>query len=508
MRENTMSYWNKTEQNITYPQLEKSLEVDTLIIGGGITGITCAYCLAQKGLKPVVIEAGGLCEGTTGNTTGKLTIQHGIIYSNLLKKYGLNDAKFYAESQTSALDFVKKQIRDESIDCQLAENTAYIYASSKCNMDVLKEEYEVAQKLGIDAVLIDEPEFPKDALGLLGYKDQAVFHPVRYVNALAKLAAAKGANIYCKTKAIKIEDGDIKTIYCENDMVIKTKHLVMATQYPIFDGPNVFFTRLYAKRAYGIAVNAKSDWMDGSYINIGQPTRSIRTHIENGKRILIIVGEGHPTARDEDEMALHYENLIHYADRIAGVDKVLAKWSAQDYETPDQIPYIGRISDHSNIYAASGFGKWGLTSGTLAGNMISELITKGKCDFEELYSRKRADFSSSIDKVVSEVAGSVGELIKSKFEENESLYNLKQGEGRAINYKGQKAGIYRDYDDYVTILDISCSHMSTELNYNPIEKTWDCPAHGGRYNTEGKLLEGPPKHSLKILFQGRFSDLV
>lgn len=508
MEESTVSFWNKTAEKHHYPRLDHGLETDILIIGGGITGVTCAYCLAQKGAKPVLIESGTLCDGTTGNTTGKITIQHDLRYGQITDKYGMNFARLYAESQNSALNFVKEQVKKENIDCQLAEETAYVFASSESDLDTLKREYDLAKELGIDAEYIEKPDFPPDNFGMLGFKHQAVFHPIRYVEALAEKAVTMGATIYCDTKAVKVEPGDVKTVLCENGIAIKANHLVMATQFPIYDGPNVFYTRLYAKRAYGIAVEAKRDWPDGSYISSGEPTRSIRTHVEDGKPVLIMVGEDHATARGEDHMELHFENLIQYAERISGVNKLLAKWSAQDYDTPDQIPYIGRLSDHSNIYFAAGFQKWGLSTGTLAGTMISDLILEGDCRYEELYSRKRSDYSSSPGKTISEVFGSVGELIKSKFEKTESIRDLKQGEGRVINFDGQRAGIYRDYDDRVTILDISCTHMTTELNFNDAEKTWDCPAHGGRFAaSDGKLLEGPPKDSLQILYQGKFSDL-
>lgn len=508
MNESTVSYWNKTVHKEQYPRLDKSLETDILIIGGGITGITCAYCLTLKGARPVLIEAGGICDGTTGNTTGKISIQHDIIYSKIADKYGMDFARLYAESQTGALDFVKEQVEQGRIDCQLAENTAYIFASAENDRETLKKEYDVAKELGIDAEYIEESDFPPDNFGILGFRHQAVFHPVRYVEALAKEAVSRGAKIYCDTKAIKVEDENIKKVYCENDLVIKAKHLVMATQYPIYDGPNIFYTRLYAKRAYGVALEAKKDFPDGSYISSGKPTRSIRTHVENGKRILIVVGENHATARGEDNMELHFRNLTEYAEHIAGKGDLLAKWSAQDYDTPDQIPYIGRLSDNSSIYVAAGYKKWGLSTGTLAGRMISELILNDNCRYEDLYSRKRLDFSSSMGTTISEVFGSVGELIKSKFEKTESIKDLKPGEGRVINFEGQKAGIYRDFLDHVTILDISCTHMTTELNFNSAEKTWDCPAHGGRFSAvDGKLLEGPPKDSLKVLYKGKFSEL-
>jgi glycine/D-amino acid oxidase-like deaminating enzyme/nitrite reductase/ring-hydroxylating ferredoxin subunit len=507
MVNNTVSYWNKTAQKVKYPRLESSVETQTLIIGGGITGVTCAYCLAQKGEKAVLIEAGGLCDGTTGNTTGKVTLQHGIIYSPIYEKYGGDFAKQYFQSQLFALEFVKEMVKKESIDCQLAENTAYIYTTEEGYKERLEREYEVALELGIDAQLIENPNFPQNNILMLGYRNQAVFHSVRYVQALAKAASEKGVEIYCDTKAIDLEDGDIKTVHCENGIDIKAKHVLMATQYPFYDGLNLFFTRLYADRDYGIAVAAKRDWPDGSFIRAETPIRSIRTHVENGEKILIVVGEGHATGRGEDNMELHFERLVNFAEEIAGVQELLAKWSAQDYDTPDQIPYIGRLSGSSNIYVAAGFGKWGLTNGTLAGNLTAELITTGKCRYEELYSRSRGDMSKAGGKVVSEFAAAVGELIKSKFEKTEGIENLKQGEGRLINFAGKKAGIYRDFDDKVTVVDTTCTHMGTEINFNVAEKTWDCPAHGGRFSSTGKLLEGPPKDDLKLLYEGKFSDL-
>lgn len=505
--EHTESYWLQTAQTQAFAQLKESIETEVLIIGGGITGITCAYCLTQSGVKPVLIEAGNLCCGTTGNTTGKVTIQHGIIYSNLRKKYGLDQAKRYAASQASALNFVKEQVKALAIDCQLTPSDSYLFAQTPEERKQIEEEYRIAQEIGIDASFIPESDFPPEHLGMVCFKNQAVFHPVRYGNALAKAAAENGAQLYCNTKATHLEDKSPITVSCENGLTVRAKHLVMATQYPFYDGPNIFYTRLFAKRAYAIAATPITEYPDGNYINVGEPTRSIRTHVENGKRVLIVVGENHPPGRGEANTSIHFDRLKQYAADLAGIDTVLAQWSAQDYDTPDQLPYIGRVSDHSNLYVASGYGKWGLTNGTLAGKLLAQLITTGNCEEEALYSRTRADFSTSMGKTITEVASSVGELIKSKLEDVQSCQGLLPGEGRVIRFDGKKAGIYRDLTDTVTILDISCTHMSTELNFNAAEKTWDCPAHGGRFGTDGRLLEGPPKRSLPVLFQGNYAEL-
>lgn len=206
-------------------------------------------------------------------------------------------------------------------------------------------------------------------------------------------------------------------------------------------------------------------------------------------------------------MALHYKNLIEYAEQITGVKEIIAKWSAQDYDTPDELPYIGRVSDNSNIYVASGYRKWGLSSGTLSGMMIAELIETGKCRYESLYSRNRADITSSFGKAMVGNIKPIIELLKSKVEATREIEGIEHGEGRVIRYCGERAGIYRDNDDNVTILDISCTHMGTELNFNSAEKTWDCPAHGGRFSADGELLEGAPKNPIRVLYKGKYEDL-
>ncbi|NLV50668.1 MAG: FAD-dependent oxidoreductase [Clostridiales bacterium] len=504
----TISYWNLTGNKTHYPRLDKSISADVLIIGGGIVGVTCAYCLAEKGIMPVLIEAGALADGTSGNTTGKLTVQHDVIYYKIAEKYGLKAAQDYFSSQAGALDFVKNAAEKEKIECQLTSNNACIFAVNNEELDTLEREYKTAKKIGIDAQLRINPDFPPGSKGLLSYSGQYVFHPVRYIDGLAKAAADKGAVIYCDTKAVKLEDGELKKIRCEGGITVTAKHVVMATQYPFYDGANLFFTRLYPKRAYGIAVRAKREWPEDSYINVGDPARSIRTHIEKGERILITVGESHDTGRGYGDMAKHFDNLLKFADQTAGAADVIAGWSAQDYDTPDELPYIGRISDNSNIYAATGFRKWGLLSGTLSGMLITDLIINGNCRYEGLYSRTRSDITSSFKKAFVGTVNPVIELVKSKLEGTRGIEGLQPGEGRVIRFGGEKAGVYRDDNDNVTVIDITCTHMGTELNFNSAEKTWDCPAHGGRYNTDGKLLEGPPKDSLKVLFKGTYKDFL
>lgn len=508
MNNHTDSYWKQTGKLTNYPSIHQNITTEVVIIGGGITGVSCAYSLVQAGLRPVLLEAESLCGGTTGNTTGKITVQHHIIYSKLLSIYGIGRARSYYQSQRKALDFVKDVITRENISCQRLDDTAYIYASDAHELNAITKEHAVAMRLGIDAELINKPEVPFSCCGMLGYKKQMVLHPLRYIEGLADAARKNGAAIYCGTKVIKLEEGDRTQVFCETGVVITAKHVIMATGYPFYDGPNLFFARLFPKRSYGIAVKAINDWPTGSFISAGEPTRSFRTHIENGEPILIVAGDGHVTGRGSEEMSDHFDHLLQFADRLAGVRETLSLWSAQDYETPDLLPYIGRISARSNVYLAAGFRKWGLTNGTLAGLMLTDIICSGDNRYEKLYSRSRPDMLTAPGPAIGGVASSLAALVKSKIEQAEEIEKLAVGEGRVIRFDGAKAGIYRNETGDVILLDITCTHMGTVLNFNSAEKTWDCPAHGGRYNTAGELLEGPPKNPLRVLFCGKYEDLT
>jgi glycine/D-amino acid oxidase-like deaminating enzyme/nitrite reductase/ring-hydroxylating ferredoxin subunit len=498
----TTSYWHLTQDTARYPELTEDAETDTLIIGGGITGVTCAFNLGRLGADAMLIEASSLCGGTTGNTTGKATIQHGIIYSKLIKKMGNEAASLYYGAQMQALEFIKAFGKSRPDDFGYAENEAFIYASSDAERRLIEDEYNAARELKIDAELIEKPAFPPESRCMMGYKGQAVIHPVRYVEMLAKRAMDYGVKIFEHTKAIKIADGDIIAVKCENGAIIRAKHLIIATQFPIYEGMGAFFTRLYPRRSYAIAVKTKANWPDGSYINMGTPARSLRTHVENGERVLIVVGDGHVTARSGN-MQEHFDELMRFAAAASGFDNLIAKWSAQDYKTPDDLPFIGRLTKKSNIFVACGFAKWGITSGTLAGMMIPEIILNGKSEFDELLAPSRLNLKASAPTFLTEVGQQVKELVHSKLEETDSIMDLERGQARIIPYNGQRAGAFMDDDGQLTIVDITCTHLGCELNWNNAERSWDCPCHGGRFNFDGRLLEGPPSNPLKILHQDK-----
>ncbi len=502
------SFWQQTAPADGYPAVTSDAETEFLIIGGGITGVSCAYSLALRGKNPVLIEAGALCGGTTGKTTGKATAQHGLLYARLIREYGRDAARLYAKAQLEGLDSIRRAVQTEQIACSFTDCTSYVYAANPADEAPVREEYEAARGLGLDAVL-DEERFPSGSLLRFGLRGQAVLHPVLYVQGLAAAARRAGARIFCGTKAVRVEEGEPVCVFCENGAVLRAKRVIQATQYPIYDGAGGFyFARLYPRREYGIAAQTQRNFPDGAFLSAGEPARSLRAYAENGRRVLIAVGDGYPTGHKDDLRAPHFEHLEEFARQEAGAERTLSRWAAQDYGTPDGLPYIGRLSAKSDLLLAAGFDRWGITNGAFAGLLLSDLLTMGGSRYEELFSPARGGIAAAPGRFAAGALGAVGELFKSKFETAEEMRGIRTGEGRVVRFRGRRAGLYVDEEGTAFVVDIACTHMGTQLRFNPAERTWDCPAHGGRFRPDGELLEGPPKDSLPLLYKGPLDALA
>ncbi|MFT9077659.1 FAD-dependent oxidoreductase [Ethanoligenens sp.] len=503
MENYTQSYWEKTAGCAAFPALEADTEADVLIVGGGITGVSCAYHLAKAGATVLLLESGTLGCGTTGKSTGKVSTLHGALYGRLCKLPGKAEAVQIACTQRDAVAFVKQFALSSDMDCGFAESDAYLFARNEDERQLVENEFEAIKSVGIDARFLFRPDFPPQNICTTVLYGQAVIHPLRYLQALAAAAANKGAKCCEHTKVVQVRAGKTVEAVCENGVRIKSHHLIVATQYPFFENFGAYFTRLYPRRSYGVAVEPERPWPAGSYISAGDPIRSVRTVIDNGKKILLVMGDGHITGRDtrEQDGERHFEALTTYAEKLAGPFSLLARWSAQDYQTPDGIPYIGPSAPQSNIYVATGFNKWGLSNGTLAGILLTDWITTGKSARGAPYDPARLHLAGTAT-MAGELSGQVGAMVQSKLKKPGRAEDLQPGEGGIVLFEGKKAGAYRHPDGRLTVLDITCTHLGCTLTWNEAEKSWDCPCHGGRFTAEGRQLEGPPPVRLRIYYQG------
>lgn len=492
-------YWREFDLP-KFDQLNEDIKADVVIVGGGITGITAAYLIVQEGLKVVLLEASNVLNGTTGHTTAKITAQHGVIYDELINHMGQSKAKQYYEANRDGLDFIKKTAHEHNIDCDLSEEDAYVYATTSRDARKLEKEFKAYQKLGIDGELVDNIPFDIKVHNALSMKNQAQFHPIKYLAHLVKVITEKGGLIYENTTAVDVEEGD-ETVVITRDGHRASGHRVLAcSHYPFYDGLGFYFTRMYADRSYIIAVKTEKDYPGGMYISAENSPRSLRSVTINGEDMVLIGGESHKTGQGKDTLE-HYKALEGFGQEIFGIKEIVYRWSAQDLITLDKVPYIGELtSGNPNVLVATGYRKWGMTTGTTAALLLRDIIMKKDNPYKALYSPSRFYADPSLKKLLMDNGDVAKHLIKGKLEvPYKNAKSLANSEGSVVTFNGKRAGAYKDDEGHLHIVDTTCTHLGCEVEWNHGDRTWDCPCHGSRYSYNGDVIEGPAEKPLKRL---------
>lgn len=440
------SIWTMTTDIKEREPLKKNLSVNTVVIGAGIAGVLTAYFLNQMGIEAVVLEGAHLFSGQTKNTTAKITLQHGMIYHKLIDKVGEQQAKLYVEANRSAIGQYRKIIEEQNIDCQFRNCSAYLYTMK--DEEALHKEKEAAKSLGICAEYTDKTELPFQVKGALCYYDQAVFHPLLFLQKMAE-----GLTVYENTRVLSVEEHEV----IMKDYRIKAKNIVFATHYPFINVPGFYFLRMHQERSYVLALqNTKQ--MDHIYYGIDEEGLSFR---KSGD-ILLLGGGSHRTG--ENKGGGKYRDLRLAAEKMFPMSREVARWSAQDCMPVDDIPYIGRYSaEYPYWYVATGFRKWGMSSSMVAAMVIRDLIAEGKSRFEEVFTPQRLNLQASAGKLAEEGIESA---------------------------KGLGKGLFTATP--------RCPHMGCALEWNPDELSWDCPCHGSRFDSNGKLIDNPAQEDLNV----------
>lgn len=496
------SFWLASTPQTNYRQLDKEIKVDVAVIGGGLAGISTAWLLKGEGLTVAVMEADRLCQGTTAYSTAKITSQHNLIYAQIKDQFGEELARQYAQANEQALKFMGETIRELHIQCDYLEQPAFVYTQQDRYVQKIQQEAEVAQSLGIRASYHQSLDLPFRVKAAVAFEGQAQFHPRRYVLALAERVEGEGSFIFEQTRAVGIDEGSPKVIYTKQGHRISADHVVVASHFPFHDGLGLYFARMYPDRSYILAVRTEDKLAPGMYVTVESPGRSLRTfHLEKGEGILL-AGESHKTGHGEN-MATHYQALGEFAAEIFSQPEILYRWSAQDYTTIDKIPYIGKIrSGAENIYVATGFRKWGISSSTVSALLLRDLIVKGESPWQDVYSPSRGLKLSSAGQLVQQNLHVANLLVSGKLQKPVAGEEVRPGEGKLVQLDGHKVGAYRDEEGKLHLVDITCTHMGCELKWNNGEKSWDCPCHGSRFTYEGDVLEGPAINPLHHLTQG------
>lgn len=475
------SIWKQTAAQLEFGQPVKVSEADAVIIGGGMAGILTAWFLQEQGVKAIVLEADCVGSGQTGNTTAKITSQHGLIYEKLIHSAGEKKAAQYAAANENAIQDYKKIIKEQKIKCHFEEQSAYLYSMEDAT--VLRKEMEAAKKLGIQASFVHKTDLPFSAAQAVKFEYQAQFHPLQFLYAMAKQVP-----VYEHTPVIKIESDQVITQHGS----IQAKYIIMTTHYPFLNRPGYYFMRMHQERSYVVAF-ANADCPKGMYLGIDQHSLSFRT-FEN---VVLLGGGQHRTG--ENLAGCQYEMLRKQALEFWPHAKETAFWSAQDCMTLDGIPYIGQFSDETpNWYVATGFGKWGMTSAMASARLISDAILGKENPNSGVFSPQRIAVQASAKNFFKDSIRAAKNLTKRILQvPSQEIEELPAGHGGIVTYDGEKVGVYKDETDGAYIVSVTCPHLGCQLEWNPDEKSWDCPCHGSRFDYKGNLLDNPAQTNLE-----------
>jgi glycine/D-amino acid oxidase-like deaminating enzyme/nitrite reductase/ring-hydroxylating ferredoxin subunit len=490
-----ISYWIDTTPQTNYPALENSLEVDTAVVGGGIAGITAAYLLKNSGKTVAVIESNRIISGATGHTTAKVTSQHRFIYSELFEEYDENLARMYAQSQQTALEFIATLAEAENIDCDLSRSSAFIYTETKHNLEKIKKEAEIAQKLDLPAYYTEELDLPYSIKGAVGFKNQAHFHPRKYLQHLAGLVPGDGSYIFENTRVLKVDEENGYTLTSDKGKVV-ARDVVIATHYPILN-KGAYFTRITPLRSYALGIYIDSNTPKGMYIDYSDPLYSIRLQPTDKGEMLIITGFEHKTGKEPDTQSC-YRQLAEISMKKFTKPTIAYYWSTQDNYTPDHVPFIGRYSlSDKHLFVATGFEGWGMTNGTLAGMIISDLILKRENPWVDLYNPSRGKQFSKVGELASKNIDVAKTFIKDRYLKKENNNSETKNTGQVKKIGGEKTAVYKDEKGMEHKFSAVCTHMGCIVNFNKAEQSWDCPCHGSRFDSKGKVVNSPAIKNLE-----------
>ncbi len=430
------SVWEKDAPRAEFEQLDGDKKTDVLIIGGGIAGILCAYKLKNAGIDCILVEADRICGGITKNTTAKITLQNGLIFDKMIKRFGEKKARLYVDAQTRACEEYERLCRD--IDCDYEKRDSYVY--SLCDRKKIEREVSALKRIGVDAEFSDARELPIEVAGAVCVKDQAQFHPLKFL-----YSVARELPIFENTKVIELKPN----IAVTNRGNIRFKKLVVATHFPMINKHGSYFLKLYQHRSYVIALK-NAPTLDGMYVDESDKGLSFRKYGE----LLLLGGGGHRTGKQGG----CWQELECFANKHYPEAQIVAKWATQDCMTLDDIPYIGQYSRNTpNTYVATGFNKWGMTNSMVAADLLCDLVRGKKNRYADVFSPSRS-------------------ILRPQF---------------AVNSFESTVGL-------LTPTAPRCPHLGCALKYNRAEHSWDCPCHGSRFTESGELIDNPATDDKKM----------
>ncbi len=473
------SLWGQTCAIPPREPLPGPVTAEAAVIGAGMAGILTAWMLQEAGHQVVVLEADRIAGGQTRNTTAKITSQHGLCYARLLRTLGPEKAALYAGASQAAVERFRALVEKKGIDCGFQERDAYVYGA---DAKALREEAAAAASLGLPASYVESVSLPIPTAGAVRFTGQAQFHPLQFLKALAA-----ELTIYEATAVRRVRGNRIET---DRGTVLAEK-IVFACHFPFVNFPGLYFARMHQERSYVLALQG-APTLDGMYLGADKGGVSLRSYGD----LLLLGGGGHRTGQGPG--GGRYDLLRALAGTWFPGSREAGRWSAQDCMTLDGAPYIGRFAaGRPDWYVATGFGKWGMT-----GSMVSAELLRALADGEEapaLAVFHPGRFSlRDLPALAREGVQSARGLGRELFHvPPETVSQLPPGHGGIVLARGKKAGAYREEDGTLHLVEARCPHLGCQLEWNPDERSWDCPCHGSRFDLDGRRISGPAQEDIR-----------
>ncbi len=501
--EQSRSVWMDTAKVPLESSLAERVSADVCVIGAGIAGMSTAYLLALSGQSVVVLDDGAIGGGMTGRTTAHLVNALDDRYFELERLHGEEGSRLAAQSHTAAIDQVEAIVKEESIECEFERLDGYLFVPPRDSKNILEDELEAVHRAGLSEVERVErvPWESYDTGAALRFPMQAQFHPLKYLAGLAKAIKARGGRIYTETHATEIEGGKQARIETTGGGVVTADAVVVATNTPVNDLIAIH-TKQAPYQTYVIGARIPHGSVTrGLYWDTPDPYHYLRIEtVGKGAEaydVLIVGGEDHKTGQQNDanKRFAALERWTRY--RFPKIDGIEYRWSGEVMEPVDGLAFIGRNPlDEKNVFIATGDSGNGMTHGTIAGILLTDLVLGRKNPWESIYDPSRITLKAlpEFAKENLNVAVQYTDLVVAG--DVESADEVKPGRGAIISRGLSKVAVYKDPQGQIHELSAVCKHLGCIVKWNLLENTWDCPCHGSRYDALGKVIQGPANSDL------------
>jgi glycine/D-amino acid oxidase-like deaminating enzyme/nitrite reductase/ring-hydroxylating ferredoxin subunit len=488
-----VSLWVATAGGTGYPSLDSDLEVDVAVVGGGIAGLTAALALKRAGHTVAVLEAARIGTGVTGHTTGKVTSLHRLVYTELAGRHGRDIAGMYGQANQAAIEHIARVVAEEGIDCDFRRVSNYTYAESDDAVARVRDEADLAGRLGLPSVFTPETTLPFAVRGAVRFDGQAQLHAVKYLLGLARAVDGGGSHVLEDSRVTSVRDGEPGVVETGRGTV-RAREVIVATNVPFGDG-TLFAERCYLHRSYIVACLAPAAPLEGTFISVDEPMRSILAIDVDGSQYILTGGEGHRAAESTDA-GIRYRRLAAFSRERLGTEETSFRWSTQDAMPVDGLPYAGTWTPMAaHVHVITGLRKWGLTNGTAAALVLADTLSGRHNPWAAVFDTHRATAGGR--------AGGSGpqpDLARRPDQaprpDQATVAGLRPGEGAVVEIDGEMTAVYADPAGDLLAVSAICTHLGCTVAFNADDSTWDCPCHGSRFAADGTVIQGPAAANL------------